>query len=186
MQQKNGSWEAFWRAYLLLRCYQEDLFKFPKGKKGVKFNELKTIINSLPKEKWQSENIEVLLELSTESQLILIVKDIITIINEDAIDKSQKLWFLYDDLDEDFLEVREVRRQALTGLFQLVQSCDANRLTGIRFKIFLREDIWNRLSFDNKSHFTGRDILLQWARIDFLRLALRQAIQSEKFKNLVD
>jgi len=186
LQQKNGSWEAFWRAYLLLRCYQEDLFKFPKGKKGVKFNELKTIINSLPKEKWQSESIEVLLELSTKSQLILIVKDVITIINEDAINKSQKLWFLYDDLDEDFLEVREVRRQALTGLFQLVQSCDANRLTEIRFKIFLREDIWNRLSFDNKSHFTGRDILLQWARIDFLRLALRQAIQSEKFKNLVD
>ena len=118
--------------------------------------------------------------------MILLVKDIITIINENAMNKSQKLWFLYDDLDEDFLEIREVRQQALTGLFQLVQSCDANKLTEIRFKIFLREDIWNRLSFDNKSHFTGRDILLQWARIDFLRLALRQAIQSENFKNLVD
>ena len=71
-------------------------------------------------------------------------------------------------------------------MFQLVQSCDAHRLAAIRFKIFLREDIWNRLVFDNKSHFNGRDILLQWTRIDFLRLALRQAIQSEEFKSLVD
>lgn len=186
LQQNCGTWEAFWRAYLLLRCYQEDLLKFPQRKKGTKFSELKTIINNLPKERWQSECTQALLELSTNSQLRLIVKDAVsTLLNEEARNKSQKLWFLYDDLDEDFPEIGEVRQQALTGLFQLVQSCDASRLTEIRFKIFLREDIWNRLSFDNKSHFTGRDILLQWTRIDFLRLALRQAIQSD-FKNLVD
>ncbi len=50
----------------------------------------------------------------------------------------------------------------------------------------MREDIWNRLIFDNKSYFTGRDIILQLNRIDFLRLALRQTLQSEDFKNLVD
>ncbi len=186
LQRDGGTWEAFWRAYLLLRCYQEDLLKFPQGKKGAKFSELKTTINNLPIEKWQSEYTQALLALSTNSQLRLIVKDAVSILlNEQARDNSQKLWFLYDDLDEDFPEAGEVRHQALTGLFQLVQSCDANRLTEIRFKIFLREDIWNRLSFDNKSHFTGRDIILQWTRIDFLRLALRQAIQSD-FKNLVD
>jgi len=187
LQQKSGTWEAFWRAYLLLRCYQEKLFKFPQGKKGAKFSQLKITINNLPRQKWQSECTQALLELSTNSQLRLIVKDAVSfLLNEQARDKSQKLWFLYDDLDEDFPEAGEVRQQALTGLFQLVQSCDANRLTEIRFKIFLREDIWNRLIFDNKSHFTGRDILLQWTRIDFLRLALRQAIQSKDFKNLVD
>lgn len=187
LQQNSGTWEAFWRAYLLLRCHQENLFTFPKGKKGAKFSELKKIINNLPIERWQSECTQALLLLSTNSELRLIVKDAIDILlNEEAKNNSQKLWFLYDDLDEDFPEVGGVRQQALTGLFQLVQSCDANRLTEIRFKIFLREDIWNRLSFDNKSHFTGRDIILQWTRIDFLRLALRQAIQSEDFKNLVD
>lgn len=186
LQQDGGTWEAFWRAYLLLRCYQEDLFKFPQGKKGAKFTELKTTIDNLPREGWLSECTQALLELSTNSQLRLIVKDAVNILlNEETRNNSQKLWFLYDDLDEDFPEAGEVRKQALTGLFQLVQSCDANRLTEIRFKIFLREDIWNRLSFDNKSHFTGRDILLQWTRIDFLRLALRQAIQSD-FKDLVD
>lgn len=186
LQQNSGTWEAFWRAYLLLRCYHEDLLKFPR-KKGTKFSELKKTIHNLPRETWQSECTQALLELSTNSQLRLIVKDAVNIVlNEEARKTSQKLWFLYDDLDEDFPEAGEVRQQALTGLFQLVQSCDANRLTEIRFKIFLREDIWNRLSFDNKSHFTGRDILLQWTRIDFLRLALRQAIQSKDFKDWVD
>ena len=106
--------------------------------------------------------------------------------HENVQKQSQKLWFLYDDLDEDFPEKDEVRQQSLIGLFQLIQACDARKITSIRFKIFLREDIWNRLSFDNKSHFNGRDLLLQWNRVDFLRLALRQATQSKEFKNLVD
>lgn len=183
--QKNGCpWEDLWRAYLLIRCYQENLFKFPRL---AKYRELTKILKNLPKERWQSENTQALLELSTNSTLRLIVKDGVNILlNKQAIDSHQKLWFLYDDLDEDFPEAGEVRHQALTGLFQLVQSCDAERLTEIRFKIFLREDIWNRLIFDNKSHFTGRDIILQWTRVDFLRLALRQAIQSKEFKSLVD
>ncbi|MEG5039912.1 MULTISPECIES: P-loop ATPase, Sll1717 family [unclassified Microcoleus] len=184
LQKKSGTWEAFWRAYLLLRCYQENLVKFPRL---AKYRELKKTLNFLPQEIWQSENTHALLELSTNPQLRLIVKDAVNILlNEQYRENSKKIWFLYDDLDEDFPDAGEVRQQALTGLFQLVQSCDANRLTEIRFKIFLREDIWNRLIFDNKSHLTGRDILLQWNRIDFLRLALRQAIQSKDFKNLVD
>ncbi|MEY2912657.1 MAG: hypothetical protein RLZZ184_1966 [Cyanobacteriota bacterium] len=187
LQNNSGTWEAFWRAYLLLRCYQEKLFIFPKGTKSEKFTTIKSIFTNLHPEIWQSENTSALLELSTNSELRLIVKDAINIIiHEEAKNKSQKIWFLYDDLDEDFPEAGEVRQSALSGLFQLVQSCDANRLTEIRFKIFLREDIWNRLIFDNKSHFTGRDIILQWTRVDFLRLALRQSIQSPDFKNLVD
>jgi cellulose biosynthesis protein BcsQ len=183
LQQNDGTWESFWRAYLLLRCHQEKLFKFPRNDK---FSGLKEITNKLPKEGWQYESTQALLQLSTDSHLRLIVKDVINIINQETENKSQKLWFLYDDLDEDFRQAGEVRQQAITGLFQLIQSCDANRLTATRFKIFLREDIWNRLIFDNKSHFNGRDILLQWTRVDFLRLALRQVIQSQYFKNLID
>jgi len=188
LQENNGTWEAFWRAYLLFRCYQEGLLKFPRGKKGEKFSELKKIINNLPKDRWEAQSTtQALSELSTNSQLILTVKEAVEIIlNQEAKKQSKKYWFLYDDLDEDFPKAEELGQQALTGLFQLVQSCDASRLTEIRFKIFLREDIWNRLIFDNKSHFTGREIILQWSSIDFLRLALRQAIQSKEFKELVD
>jgi MinD-like ATPase involved in chromosome partitioning or flagellar assembly len=188
LQENGGSWESFWRAYLLFRIIKEqnNNLKFLKGKRGEKFVELKTIINNLSGERWQYEHTKNLLRLSTDSNLLLIAKDALDVFNEQVEGKSQKLWFLYDDLDEDFPEKNEVRQQALIGLFQLIQACDARRIISIRFKIFLREDIWNRLNFDNKSHFNGRELLLQWNRVDFLRLALRQAIQSKEFKNLVD
>ncbi len=186
LQENNGSWEAFWRAYLLFRIVKENGFSFPKGRKGEKFTEMKRIINELPGERWQYEHTQDLLHLSSDSNLLLIVKDALDTFNEQVQNQSKTLWFLYDDLDEDFPEKDEVRHQALIGLFQLIQACDARKIISIRFKIFLREDIWNRLSFDNKSHFNGRDLLLQWNRVDFLRLALRQATQSKEFKSLVD
>jgi cellulose biosynthesis protein BcsQ len=182
----NGSWETFWRAYLIFRIVKENRFTLPTGKKGEKFSDLKKILSSLPEDSWQVEHIESLIRISTDPKLLLVAKDALFIFNEQAQSCSQKLWFLYDDLDEDFPVKNEVRQQALVGLFQLIQSCDARRITSIRFKIFLREDIWNRLNFDNKSHFNGRDLLLQWNRVDFLRLALRQATQSKEFKDLVD
>lgn len=183
----NGTWEAFWRAYLILRLFQENSLKLPdKGGQKTKFEGLREILKGLSRDNWQSEHTRALIQLSTDSNLRLVLPDALDILNEQQSDQNQTLWLLYDDLDEDFPERNGVRQQALTGLFQLIQACDARRLTSIRFKIFLREDIWNRLNFDNKSHFNGRDLFLKWTRVDFLRLALRQAMQSRDFKSLVD
>jgi cellulose biosynthesis protein BcsQ len=184
--EKQGSWEAFWRSYLLLKIYHNKSLQPSDILKGDKFNNLREILKKLPKNNWQSEHTQALIKLSTDDPLRLVILDALSIVNEKQRHQDRSLWFLYDDLDEDFPEKDEVRQQALTGLFQLVQSFDARRLTSIRFKIFSREDIWSRLNFDNKSHFNGRDLLLEWSRIDFLRLALRQARQSLEFKDLVD
>jgi cellulose biosynthesis protein BcsQ len=181
-----GTWEAFWRAYLLLKIYQNKSLKVAMALKKPKFQSLQEILINLPNNQWQSAHTQSLIQLSTNNQLRLIVPDALDIINEKQQGQDKSLWFLYDDLDEDFPEKDGVRQKALTGLFQLVQACDARRLKAIRFKIFLREDIWTRLNFDNKSHFNGRDLMLEWSRIDFLRLSLRQAMQSLEFKNLVD
>jgi cellulose biosynthesis protein BcsQ len=183
---EKGSWEAFWRSYLLLKIYHNKSLQPSDILKGDKFNDLRGIFRKLPKDNWQLEHTQALIKLSTDDTLRLVILDALSIVNEKQHRQDRSLWFLYDDLDEDFPGKDEVRQQALTGLFQLVQSFDARRLNSIRFKIFLREDIWSRLNFDNKSHFNGRDLLLEWSRIDFLRLALRQATQSSEFKNLVD
>lgn len=185
LKEKQGSWEAFWRVYLLLRALQADLFKFPSGQKGKKFQQVKEILQEILSNEWSYEHTTALIVLSTESELILLVKDALNLLDDRVKEKSSLVWFLYDDLDEDFPQRNEVRKEALTGLFRFIQSCDARRIEAIRFKVFLREDIWQRLIFDNKSHFNGRELLLQWTRIDFLRLALRQAVQSSKFKELV-
>jgi cellulose biosynthesis protein BcsQ len=183
---EKGTWEAFWRAYLLLKIYQNKSLKVASILKKLDFQALREILKNLPNDQWQSVHTKYLIQLSTSNQLRLLVPDALDLINEKQQGQNKSLWLLYDDLDEDFPEKDGVRQRALTGLFQLVQACDARRLKSIRFKIFLREDIWNRLNFDNKSHFNGRDLMLEWSRIDFLRLSLRQTIQSSKFKDLVD
>ncbi len=184
--ESKGNWEVFWRSYLLVKVYQAHHIEFLSIIKGDKFQVLRCILKPLSKDAWQSEHTQASIRLSTEIDLKLIIPDAIELSNKDQQKKEKFLWFLYDDLDEDFPERGGIRQLALTGLFQLIQSCDARRLESIRFKIFLREDIWNRLNFDNKSHFNGRDLILKWSRIDFLRLALRQATQSPDFKDLVD
>lgn len=187
LKDNEGTWEAFWRAYLIFRVSQINYLKLPdKGSQKPKFESIRNILKGLPGENWQSEHTLALIQLSTDSQLRLVLPDVLDILNEQQRNKNQTLWLLYDDLDEDFPDTDGVRQQALSGLFQLIQACDARRLTSIRFKIFIREDIWNRLNFDNKSHFNGRDLFLKWTRVDFLRLALRQAMQSADFKSLVD
>jgi len=186
LENNRGSWEAIWRAYLILRVFQSKHLNLSRGNRGTKFDNLRDILSKLPGLNWQSEHTQTLIQLSTDSDLRLLVKDALDILNEQQSEKNQTLWLLYDDLDEDFPEREGIRQQALIGLFQLIQACDARKLVSIRFKIFLPEDIWNRLNFDNKSHFNGRDLILKWTRVDFLRLALRQAMQSGKFKSLVD
>ena len=186
LQEKNGSWESFWRSYLILRVSQDREFKFSNLIRGDKFENLRKILEQTTSETWQSEHTKALIQLSTNLELRSVLPDALDLLNSKQNTESKMLWFLYDDLDEDFPKQDGVRKNALTGLFQLIQACDARRLTSIRFKVFLREDIWSELNFDNKSHFNGRDLLLQWSRVDFLRLALRQTIQSQGFKDLID
>jgi cellulose biosynthesis protein BcsQ len=186
LEENKGSWEAFWRAYLLLRIAHNKELQVSKIIQGDKFQDLRSILKKLSRDHWQSEHTQTLIQLSVDSQLRLVIPDALDLIHQKQRNNGQNLWFLYDDLDEDFPETDGIRQKALTGLFQLIQACDARRLTSIRFKVFLREDIWSHLNFDNKSHFNGRDLLLEWTRVDFLRLALRQAMQSPDFKHLVD
>ncbi len=186
LSEQDSNWESFWRAYLLIKVSRDSEIKLLSIIKGDKFRSVRDILKLLPKDNWQSDHTKSSIRLSTENEFKLLIPDAIELLHRDRQSNDVSLWFLYDDLDEDFPDRGGIRKQALTGLFQLIQSCDARRLTSIRFKVFLREDIWNRLNFDNKSHFNGRDLILKWTRVDFLRLALRQAMQSPDFKALID
>lgn len=188
IEQHRGSWEAFWRAYWFVRLHQEG--RLQRLWRGSKLPQLRDFLARIPRdtEGWKTEYTEALIGMVIDTRFNLLLKDVMDDINSQLKKNTQGevLWFLYDDLDVDFREDDELRRKALTGLFQFVQACDVRQLKNIVFKIFLREDIWARLVFDNKSHFNGRDITLRWARPDFLRLTLRQTQQSEQFRDLVD
>ena len=52
------------------------------------------------------------------------------------------------------------------------------------YKILLREDIWRGLNFQNRSHYFGRSVTLQWQdQVDYLRTAVQQALLSGPFQS---
>lgn len=181
----NLSWETLWRAYAVLRLYIEN--KLPPFRQG-KFSEIYNVLKKVGKKNgnWTQGHTNTLIELVTNLDLNLLIKDYLSFINDEYKKKDQSVWLLYDDLDEDIQERSLYQYDALSGLFYFIRSIDGQKLSNIRFKVFIREDIWERLNFTNKSHFNGRDVLLQWSRIDFLRLALRQSLYSQQYKELVD
>lgn len=187
LQHDGGSWEAVWRSYLLLRMHLNGCLNRNLPRRA-KFEHLRDLLGRVPYrgDHWKVEHTRTLIAMAAEPELKLLEKDMLDVIDEQLRKRNESLWLLYDDLDEDLPQKGGVRQRALAGLFQLVQDSDARRLTAIRYKVFLREDIWDGLVFDNKSHFNGRDLLLRWTRVDFLRLALRQTYQSKEFKDLVD
>ncbi|WP_204369178.1 hypothetical protein [Methylocucumis oryzae] len=74
-------------------------------------------------------------------------RDAITHLNSYLRSKNQKIWLLYDDLDQDIRENSAWQQEALGGLMRLIYDTNNNNLYQLRFKVFLREDIWSNFSF---------------------------------------
>ncbi|MFG2297311.1 tyrosine-protein kinase family protein [Streptomyces sp. NPDC048603] len=100
------------------------------------------------------------------------------------------LLLLFDGLDTAFghsADARSRRAAAISGL--LTKQADlAPRLHRVRFKILVRQDIWQGLRFENKSHFFGLSKRLQWEdREEYFKVVLKRAIRAAGFRQaLVD
>lgn len=122
----SNGWECIWRSHLLLCLYSEDQGFVRKALKARKFNELKkTLTLSSP---WT--------ELARQDQ---VVSDALL-----SLRQGDDICLCYKD--------SYIVKEALTGLFHLVQFCRAKCLDRFYFKILLRKETWNSLTFDNKSH----------------------------------
>jgi MinD-like ATPase involved in chromosome partitioning or flagellar assembly len=101
---------------------------------------------------------------------------------------SRETLLLFDGLDTGFGSTeteRERRGRALEGLFTFWtdRGDSFNKLT---FKILLREDIWRKLRFENKSHLFGRSVTLKWSdQAAFFKVVVKQALRSAAFKNFL-
>ncbi|RFP62954.1 MAG: ParA family protein [Limnothrix sp. CACIAM 69d] len=179
-----ASWLGFWAAYALFRIMSDHNQTLTSLRKD-KYKALKDGFSTVKNLQFGSEHQALLLQWSESRELRPLIFDALKDINSHLKKQVQKIWLLYDNLDQDLAEANNLRSDALIGLLKLVQEFDAKELTNLRIKIFLREDIWERLIFDNRSHLRGRSIKLEWKRVDLLRFAYRQVIQSEKFKALV-
>lgn len=171
-------WLSLWRAYAIVRIFTskmnyllDDSLKNPAMKKIKSYLNLKFSPASL--KRWRSEHSASLVELARDP-LNGLCRDLFGDVDSKLGEDGKKLWILYDDLDQDIKEDSPWQGDALGGLLRLAYDSNNQELYNIRFKIFLREDIWSKLVFTNKSHFgEPRTLLLQWKIEDFLRLAYR-------------
>ena len=182
-------WISFWLAYAVI-CIYRSCPEFSEVLKQVKLKpllqRLEYNFNNDTHNIWTSKHTNKLAELAIDEKLNASCRDALSHFNQTQKQKNQKTWLLYDDLDQDIQENSDWQQEALGGLMRFVYDTNNQNLYHIRFKIFLREDIWDNLVFTNKSHFgEARTLLLQWGKADFFRLAYRLAIGgSSTFKTL--
>ncbi len=190
--EKSGfDWLSLWRAYAIVRIFtsnKEELLAV--GLKKAEMKKLRTHLQShfrdndsgiyAPPDQWRSKHTNALLAL-LYNPLNGLCRDLMGDLNNELGKQGKKLWLLYDDLDQDIKEESLWQSDALGGLLRLAYDANNSDLHNIRFKVFLREDIWSKLVFTNKSHFgEPRTLLLQWKIDDFLRLAYRLATGGSK------
>ncbi|WP_078121481.1 P-loop ATPase, Sll1717 family [Thiosocius teredinicola] len=92
------------------------------------------------------------------------------------------VWILLDRLDVAFAESPELEQNALRALFRVY--LDLLDFEHIRLKIFLRSDIWNRITsegFREASHIT-RHVTVNWDRSSLLNLIVRRALHNDELR----
>jgi hypothetical protein len=188
LSQGQTDWLSLWRAYAVVVIYRSH----PEFADSLRKAKLKTLLSRLdnsfqPTEhSWLDKHTKMLIKLSSDRELSAGSRDALILYNQILKEDNQKVWLLYDDLDQDIQENSSWQQDALGGLMRLIYDCHNQTLYNIRFKVFLREDIWAKLVFTNKSHFgDARTLLLQWGKVDLLRLGYRLAVSgSTDFKTL--
>jgi hypothetical protein len=91
-----------------------------------------------------------------------------------------KLWIIIDRLDVAFLESEELETNALRALFKAY--LDLSQFNEIKIKIFLRDDIWQRITsegFREASHITKFQNL-QWSKESLLNLIIRRILDNSE------
>ena len=98
--------------------------------------------------------------------------------------KGKTVWVLLDKIDELFVSDTNMRKECIEGLFMSYIDLIA-RYKNIKFKIFLRTDIWKTLSFVNKSHLTDKTTTISWNATSLKELLIKRAIYSSAIHEYV-
>lgn len=89
-----------------------------------------------------------------------------------------KIWILFDRLDVAFEQSLELEKNALRALFKTYR--DIEEHLNIRFKIFLRDDVWKRITndgFREASHIT-RTTTISWTDQTLMNLIISRALNN--------
>ncbi|BAC91192.1 ParA family protein [Gloeobacter violaceus] len=165
-------WQSFWINYALLRLCHSD----PKIRELADLDP-SLVSLSASNDSSHSKTVNWLVERAKNPLIGPKSIDEIRTIDRWLGDHRLQIWLLYDELDAGFSSNYEQRKRAIEALLSWWLE-SGNLLKNITPKIFIREDIWNRLDFTNKGHYTGHSVELRWEEADLWRLILRQVLRS--------
>jgi len=117
---------------------------------------------------------------------VLSVDQLLEIADRALTKSGHRLWIVLDRLDVAFADSAELEGNALRALFRVYR--DMADLSHFGLKIFLRDDIWNRITsqgFREASHIT-RSITITWNSQALLHLVVRRAIHNEAIRMFYD
>jgi hypothetical protein len=176
LQSLNAEWRSFWKLLIILACnYSAE--SLPRTAEIGHVLLPQTLTNN-------SAVIDLMVQIFSLPRAGLVIDEALEKLE---LNSQSQFLLLFDGLDTGFgsaIKDRARRQNALQGLFELV----LNRISDqkMRFKIVLREDIWRVLKFENKSHFYGHSVLLEWKdQSSYYKVVLKQAIRSNGFKSLI-
>jgi hypothetical protein len=98
-------------------------------------------------------------------------------------DNGLKFWIALDRLDVAFADSPMLEENALRALFRVYR--DVSALENVKLKIFLRDDIWSRITaqgFREASHIT-QSITITWDQKALLNLVVRRLLYNEAIRN---
>lgn len=165
-------WSMFWQIYILLRIYSE--------KPDLYSGALEQPMKELLRNPTQMGLIQFLEQTLTQEKISFLVQDEVSQLSRGL---NKPIFLLFDGLDTGFGSGREDlnrRTRAITGLFELWYDWDG-RYPNVRFKIFLRKDIWDNITFQNQTHVWGRDIRISWDQVNYIKTIGKQVLRSQLF-----
>jgi hypothetical protein len=116
----------------------------------------------------------------TKSRLSSVpVNDLLSFANDGLAEVSLQVWLLFDRLDVSFSSSPELEKSALRALFRVY--ADLKPLDNIKAKIFVRKDIWERITeggFREASHIIKTDTI-EWDRDGLLNLVVNRLLNNQ-------
>lgn len=110
---------------------------------------------------------------------IISIDSLLSILNEIFTENSLTIWILIDRLDVAFTENPELENRALRALFRVY--LDMIEYEQIHLKIFLRDDIWDRITnegFREASHIV-KQLTLKWSKPTIINLIIRRLLSND-------
>ena len=107
------------------------------------------------------------------------VDDLYELANQSLIKEGFKIWILLDRLDVAFTDSDDLEKNAIRALFRNYLYVKG-QYSNISLKIFLRTDIWNKITdtgFREASHIDGTKIT--WDRDSLLNLLMKRIISND-------